>query len=124
MEIMEQGEAITAKESGKSFQKIVKLPFGKTLFFKTFAIGCKSGFAAEAGFANVVHKATSKEYKMDITACPYVKYCESECCPELTHIFCDNDIYAYGYLDWIRFTRTETLGTGGSRCNFWLVRNK
>ena len=90
-----------AKENGKSFQKIVKLPFGKTLFFKAFAIGCKSGFGAEAGFANVVHKATSKEYKMDIIACPYVKYCESEGCPELTHIFCDNDIYAYGYLNGI-----------------------
>ena len=124
MKIMEQGEAITAKESGKSFRRIVKLPFGKTLFFKAFALGCKSGFGVEAGFANVVHKATSKEYKMDMTACPYVKYCASEGCPELTHIFCDNDIYAYGYLDGIRFTRTETLGTGGNKCDFWLVRDK
>ena len=36
----------------------------------------------------------------------------------------DNDIYAYGYLNGIRFTRTETIGTGGSKCNFWLVRDK
>ncbi len=124
MKIMEEGEAITAKETGSSYQKIVKIPFGKTLFFKAFAMGCKSGFGADAGFSNVVHKATGKEYKMDVTACPYVKYCEGEGCSELTHIFCDNDIYAYGHLGGIRFTRTETLGTGGSKCDFWLEREK
>lgn len=74
------------------------------------------------GFANAVYKATSKEYRMDITACPYAKYCEGEDCSELTHIFCDNDVYAYGYLDGIRFTRTETLGTGGNKCDFRLAR--
>jgi hypothetical protein len=36
----------------------------------------------------------------------------------------DNDIYAYGYLNGIRFTRTETIGTGGSKCDFGLVRDK
>ncbi len=124
IEIMEQGEAICARESGKSFQKIVKLPFGKTLFFKAFALGCKRDFGLDVGFANVVYKATSKEYKMDITACPYMKYCKSENCSELTHIFCDNDIYAYGHLNVIRFSRTETLGIGGNKCDFWLVRDK
>ena len=124
VKIMEDGEAITAKESAKSFQKIVSLPFGKTIFLKAFAAGCKSGFGPEAGFANIVHNAGSKEYKMDVTACPYVKYCNSEGCPELTHIFCDNDVYAYGHLKGIRFIRTETLGTGGSRCDFLLVRDK
>lgn len=124
MQIMEEGEAITAKESARSFQKIVRLPFGKTIFLKGFAAGCKTGFGSEAGFANIVHNATNKEYKMDVTACPYVKYCNSEGCLELTHVFCDNDVYAYGYLKGIRFTRTETLGTGGNKCDFWLVREE
>ncbi len=66
----------------------------------------------------------NKEYKMDVTACPYVKYCNSEGCPELTHIFCDNDVYAYGYLKGIRFTRTETLGIGGNKCDFYKVISK
>lgn len=42
MQIMEEGEAITAKESAKSFQKIVGIPFGKTkryLLYKDRDIG-------------------------------------------------------------------------------------
>ncbi|WP_321972833.1 L-2-amino-thiazoline-4-carboxylic acid hydrolase [Paratractidigestivibacter sp.] len=123
MKIMEQGEAVTAKQTGATFQKVVRLPLGKTLFFKAFAAGCKSGFGPEAGFANTVHTATASEYRMDMTACPYATYCTAEGCPELTHIFCDNDLYAYAHLDGIRFAREETLGTGGTKCDFWLKRD-
>lgn len=124
MRIMEEGEAVTAIKKAKSYQKIVKLPFGKTLFFKVFAAGCKSGFGRDAGFDNTVYTATGKEYKMDITMCPYMKYCRNEGCPELTHIFCSNDIYSYGHLAGIRFTRTETLGTGGNKCDFWFKKEE
>lgn len=41
MKIMEEGEAINAKERAKSYQKIVRLPFGKMIFLKGFAAGCK-----------------------------------------------------------------------------------
>lgn len=49
MQIMEEGEAITAKGSAKAFQKMVNIPFGRTIFLKGFAAGCKSGFGSEAG---------------------------------------------------------------------------
>ena len=29
---------------------------------------------------NIFDHSVNKEYKMDITMCPYVKYCESERC--------------------------------------------
>lgn len=122
MKIMEQGEAACVKNTAKTYQKIVRMPFGKTLFFKIFALGCKSGFGPESGFANVVHKANNRVYQMDVTACPYAKYCKAEGCYELTHIFCDNDIYAYGSLDGIAFTRTQTLGRNGEKCDFLLER--
>lgn len=124
MQIMEQGEAACSKQKAKSYQSIVRLPLGKALFLKVFAMGCKSGFGPEAGFANVVHKASSHIYQMDVTACPYAKYCKAEGCYELTHIFCNNDIYAYGSLDGIAFTRTQTLGTNGEKCDFLLERVK
>ncbi|MCM1578378.1 MAG: L-2-amino-thiazoline-4-carboxylic acid hydrolase [Ruminococcus sp.] len=120
MEIMEKGEAFAAKKSAKVFQNMVKLPLGRAMFLKGFAAGCKSGFGIEAGFAHKVYEADSHRYRMDVTVCPYVKYCNAEGCGELTHIFCDNDIYAYGYLEGIVFTRTQTLGTGGDRCDFLL----
>lgn len=120
MEIMEKGEAVSAEKSARVFKNMVKLPFGKTIFLKAFAAGCKTEFGPEAGFENVVHRADSKCYRMDVTACPYAKYCNAEGCGELVHIFCDNDVYAYGHLDGIVFERSQTIGMGGEKCDFHL----
>ncbi|MCM1299329.1 MAG: L-2-amino-thiazoline-4-carboxylic acid hydrolase [Firmicutes bacterium] len=123
MEIMEKGEAVSAQKSAKKFQSMVGLPFGQKLFLKGFAAGCRSGFGEDAGFKHIVFRADSHCYKMDVTACPYVKYCNAEGCGELTHIFCDNDVYAYGHLDGIAFERSQTLGTNGEKCDFLLYIN-
>ena len=120
MEIMEKGEIAAAEKTVKLFKKVVKLPLGKAIFLKGFAEVCKSGFGSDAGFRHAVNRADSKCYQMDVTACPYVKYCNAESCGELTRIFCDIDVYAYGYLDGITFERTQTLGTGGQKCDFHL----
>ena len=124
MEIMEKGEIAAAEKTVKLFKNVVKLPFGKAIFLKGFAAGCKSGFGSDAGFKHVIHRADSKRYQMDVTACPYVKYCNAEGCEELTCIFCDIDIYAYGHLDGITFERSQTLGTGGEKCDFLLYSAK
>ena len=124
MKIMEDGEAIPSKKEGELFRKIVALPFCKALFFKCFDRGCKKYFGSEAGFENVVYTATTREYKMDMLLCPYLKYCNAEGCYELCHIFCNNDVYTYGNLKGISFKRTETLGMGGNKCDFWLRREK
>ena len=124
IEILEKGEIAAAEKTVKLFKSVVKLPLGKAVFLKGFAEVCKSGFGSEAGFRHVVNRADSKCYQMDVTACPYVKYCNAEDCGELTSIFCDIDIYAYGYLDGITFERTQTLGTGGEKCDFHLYSAK
>ncbi|MDE7254212.1 MAG: L-2-amino-thiazoline-4-carboxylic acid hydrolase [Acetatifactor sp.] len=124
MEIMEKGETAAAERTVKLFQDVVKIPFGKAIFLKGFTAGCKSGFGSEAGFRHVIHRADSKCYQMDVTACPYVKYCNAEGCGELTRIFCDIDVYAYGNLDGVTFERSQTLGTGGEKCDFHLYLAK
>ncbi|MDE5992771.1 MAG: L-2-amino-thiazoline-4-carboxylic acid hydrolase, partial [Oscillospiraceae bacterium] len=112
MEIMENGETAAAEKTVKLFQNVVKLPFGKGLFLKGFAAGCRSGFDSDVGFRHVIYRADYKRYQMDVTACPYVKYCNAEGVGELTRIFCDIDVYAYGHLNGITFERSQTLGTG------------
>ena len=124
MEIMEKGEIAAAEKTVKLFQNVVKILFGKAIFLKGFAAGCKSGFGSNAGFRHVIYRADSKCYQMDVTACPYMKYCNAEDCGELTRIFCDIDVYAYGHLDGIAFERTQTLGTGGEKCDFHLYSAK
>ena len=124
MSIIERGMADNAKERGRSYQKMVKLPLGRTAFLKVFAMGTKSAFGEEAGFKHNFHHADTKDLRFDILACPYAKYTSELGCPELTHIFCDNDIYAYGSLKGITFERSQTLGTGGSKCDFHLYKTK
>lgn len=124
MEIMEKGEIAAAEKTVKLFKNVVKLPFGKGIFLKGFAAGCESGFGSDAGFKHVIYKADSKRCQMDVTVCPYVKYCNAEGVGELTRIFCDIDVYAYGHLDGITFERSQTLGTGGEKCDFLLYSDK
>ena len=63
-------------------------------------------------------------FRMDITECPYNKYLTELGCPELTQLFCRNDEYLYGSLPGLRFTREQTLGTGGEKCDFCIETEK
>jgi len=122
--IIENGMAAYAKKTARSYQKMVKLPFGRTVFLKVFAMGTKNAFGEEAGFKQNFHHADARDLRFDVLACPYAKYTSELGCPEIAHIFCDNDIYAYGSLKGITFERTETIGTGGSKCDFHLYKSK
>ena len=42
--------------------------------------------------------------------------------PEVCRFFCDCDNYTYGGLDKIGFNRTQTLGTGGEKCDFMVYK--
>ncbi len=55
---------------------------------------------------------------MDITQCPYHKYLTELGCGELNKLFCDNDVYSYGSIPGLKFTRTKTIGDGDERCDF------
>lgn len=122
MELIEAGMAAYAKKSAKTYQRMVHFPFGKTIFMKGFAKGVKTMFGESAGFKQSIHTADTKQLRFDVLKCPYVKYLTKLGCSEIAHIFCNNDIYCYGSLDGITFERTQTLGTGGEKCDFYLHR--
>jgi len=122
--IIEEGMASYAKETAKTYQRMVKFPFGRTIFLKGFAKGAKTMFGESAGFRQEFHHADGNSLRFDVLGCPYVKYTTELGCPEIAHIFCNNDIYAYAYLKGITFERTQTLGTGGAKCDFYLYKSK
>ena len=33
-------------------------------------------------------------------------------------LFCDNDVYSYGNIPGLKFTRTKTIGAGDELCDF------
>ena len=124
LEIIEEGMASYAKETAKTYQRMVKIPFGKTIFLKGFAKGARTMFGESAGFKQKIHHADGDSLRFDVIACPYVRYTTELGCSEIAHIFCENDIYAYAYLKGIVFERTQTLGTGGTKCDFYLYKTK
>ena len=123
MQWTEEGAKINALRQSGVFRTMVKLPFGKSFFLKCMASVGQKMFGKSAGFENHLIQSTKDVCQFDILKCPYVKYCTELGCPELAPIFCNNDIYAYGSLDGIQFLRTQTLGTGGEKCDFLLKRS-
>jgi hypothetical protein len=64
-------------------------------------------------------------FAADMTRCPYVDTCARYGCPELAQFSCKADDVTYGSLHpKLVWGRTQTLGTGGSCCDFRLsVKN-
>ncbi len=66
--------------------------------------------------------STQKEgkdyYDITITNCLWHNACEEFDCPELCRAFCEVDDITYGDLKKLGFTRTQTLGMGGTCCDF------
>ena len=75
-------------------------------------------FGETSGFKNVFYPKEKGCFRMDITQCPYNKYLTEQGCPELNVLFCENDVYTYGNLPGLKFTRTKTIGAGDDLCDF------
>ena len=80
----------------------------KSLFVKAWDPMTRKMFGSKSGFQNVFYPKKKGEFRMDIVACPYVKYFTALGCPELTKIFCANDDRCYGNLPGLEFRRCRT----------------
>lgn len=77
-------------------------------------------FGREAGFD---YRLVPEErpFAVDMIRCPYLDTCIRYGCPELTRISCRADDITYGSLHpKLVWARTQTLGQGGSCCDFRL----
>ena len=117
-DIIEQAAIANCAEMNRRLVKMMMLPGMPSLFIHAWGPVSRKMFGPASGFQNVFYPKKKGEYRMDIIACPYHRYFSELGCPELTKIFCDNDLRTYGNLPGIRFCRTGTLGTGKERCDF------
>lgn len=124
MGIMERAEGCISTKTGVTYRKMLRFSLVRRIFLSMFSKGTKSGFSEESGFINHFIRDEKEEVAFRIERCPYQDYCVKYGCPELTHIFCQNDINAYGNLPGIIFERHETLGSGGNCCDFHLYLKK
>lgn len=122
MPIMQAGMKTGGLRAAKTLAKLMRLPGSKHLFIGLFPFVCKNVYGPASGFQQKFYLTEKHSARMDILKCPYCKYCLELGCPELTPLFCENDDYVYGNVSGIRFTRTQTLGKGGDRCDFLMER--
>lgn len=116
--LLDSASRKVGRRLNRLFRFITAFPGMPGVFVRTFASMEKKLFGEPAGFSRIYHVDTPREIRFDITHCPYCEYCEKCGCPELAATFCRSDIYCYGGMPHIAFDRTETLGTGGTRCDF------
>ena len=106
-DIMKESMKKQAMGAGQSYAKMAKIPGFKKFFLGLFGSMSRKMFGESAGFKNVIHECPKGKFKMDIMGCP-----------ELNVLFCDNDVYAYGNIPGMKFTRTKTIGAGDELCDF------
>ncbi|MCR5621572.1 MAG: L-2-amino-thiazoline-4-carboxylic acid hydrolase [Treponema sp.] len=123
-EIMQKIMKEKASQSGVSLAKMTRHRLFAKFFLSMWNPVSHKMFGETAGFKNVFYPKKKGEFRMDITQCPYKTYLTEQGCPELTRLFCDNDVYSYGNLPNLTFTRTKTLGSGGALCDFHLALTK
>jgi len=109
---------------GNILNNVLKIPGMAAVFMKLLPKMAIKLFGIECGFDYINFEANTKMIQMDMTRCPYVKYAKRFQVDELMMVFCNSDFATYGNLSKISFRRTETLGTGGSMCDFKFVRNE
>lgn len=107
---------------GVLLNRTLHKPGMKGLFLPIMRKMAKSVYGPKGGFRNQFGLVNRQETHFDILDCPYCQYLKELGCPELGPGFCKGDEYVYGNLDDFAFERTQTLATGGEKCDFCIRR--
>ncbi|MBR1863670.1 MAG: L-2-amino-thiazoline-4-carboxylic acid hydrolase [Ruminococcus sp.] len=107
---------------GIAVNRCLKLPAFRKRFFRIMIFMAMNVFGKNGGFNSRKVSVTDNEGRFDVLKCPYCRFLSELGCPELTANFCKSDEYSYGSLDGIAFERTQSLGMGGTKCDFCMRR--
>lgn len=124
MEIMEQGMKAAAEESAAKWQPQLSKGRGRWLFmsiqeFRFRHLYTDTALFSVTDFQIGRHK---RKMKVDIDQCLYHEVCKEEGFRELTHVFCDYDVYFFAKCQQMQFHRTTTIGHDGKKCDFYIAR--
>lgn len=91
-----------------------KLPFFYALYSHIFTAYVRK---SDAWTCETTEKDRN-HFRLTIHKCLWNDACEENGCPGLCRYFCECDEITYRDMKKLRFTRTQTLGTGGEMCDF------
>lgn len=117
-DVMKKIMAEQSIKKGQSIAQFCRIPGFKKFFLGMWDSMSHKMFGETAGFKNYFYPKEKGCFRMDITQCPYNKYLTEQGCPELNVLFCESDVYSYGNLPGLKFTRTKTIGAGDTLCDF------
>ena len=98
----------------RKYSRLESIPLFFTLYRKIFLHIVSSSDKWETK----VTKRESKKFGFEIHKCLWHDTCVRCGCPELCKIFCDSDWENFKDMNKTSFTRSQTIGTGGSLCDF------
>jgi len=108
-----------ASAKARMLKKLMKLPGLYKLMPKLFNKLTPKMFGESAGFRSQWHQDPEWDMSFDMVKCPYLDKCQTYGCPELCKAYCDADDVCYGNLHpKLIWGRTQTLGKGGTCCDF------
>ncbi len=92
---------------------MTKTKIGSKAFNKIFLRALKSDV-----WDSQVNKSDKNCLHFDINRCLYSDLCTKYGCPEFTTVFCQGDYFVFADMQKVKFSRNQTLGEGGSKCDF------
>lgn len=105
--------------SVRVFRRILRLPGIWRLVIPLAEKLVPGSYNEDQGFDIEYLAADRENFRFNVRACPYWKYCSEYGLPELTEVFCSSDDISYGEMHpCLLFARSQTLGRGGALCDF------
>lgn len=108
---------VVAAQQHASTAKMERIPGFYALYSRIFLRVMRHSDLWES-----TQKRGKDDFDVTIRKCLWHRTCAENDCPELCRLFCEADNVTYGGLRKIGFSRTQTLGCGGSCCDFHFFR--
>ena len=106
------------------FKAVAHFPFLYSIFRVLCRRVMKSSYP-DIGWDVAWLKDDNETVCFDCRACVYLATTTKFDCPEICQYFCQNDTIVYSALSpAVQFVRTQTLATGGDRCDFCFLNGK
>ncbi len=108
-----------SQQGAKVLRALLRLPGLYRKVPALFLTAAQKKYPPAAGFQMTFYDVGKYRARFDVTACPYHSTCQALGCPELTTIFCNTDDCCYSNMHpRLRWHRTQTIGRGGTVCDF------
>lgn len=105
-------------KTNRMIAKVTRREPGARFFLRMMYVMGDTVFNEKAGHIKRWRIREKTCAAFDMLECPYVSYLNLLGLPELARSFCDDDIEVFSKLPNIKYTRPETLGLGGAKCDF------